>query len=377
MHNYLRLYNSYVDATFLERINRFTALVKINNHVTRAYLANTGRLEEHLIPGNKVFLTKIETKKFNYKIISTFYQDEFVLIDTRKINTIFFKIIKDKKLPLFNGIKIIKEEYKIENRRFDLFVEDKIGKNIIELKSCTLCHNRVAMFPDAPSRRASEHILLLSKLSDTGFKSWFIFVIPNLSAKVFIPNLHTDYEFTKNLLNHQNVNFQAVSTHLIDPITINTNKSKIIPIDYNTAERNLSKRGSYVLILKNGSNINFNIGKLKYVNFQPGYYVYVGSAMNNLDKRVARHRKKSKKLHWHIDYITPYHMDITKVFKIRRIDPIENKLAEELSKISDNSVPGFGATDSRLNSHLFYFKNNPVHNSRFISIILDFKSFTK
>jgi Uri superfamily endonuclease len=43
-------------------------------------------------------------------------------------------------------------------------------------------------------------------------------------------------------------------------------------------------------------------GKLGKVAFQPGLYIYTGSAMAGLRDRLLRHPSDQKKRRWHIDY---------------------------------------------------------------------------
>ena len=61
--------------------------------------------------------------------------------------------------------------------------------------------------------------------------------------------------------------------------------------------------GVYALILKLSEDSIIEVGALGTVFFLKGYYVYIGSALNGLEKRVNRHLEKKKKLHWHIDYL--------------------------------------------------------------------------
>ena len=44
--------------------------------------------------------------------------------------------------------------------------------------------------------------------------------------------------------------------------------------------------------------------KLRTHIFEPGYYLYTGSALNELVSRISRHIRLDKPCHWHIDYIT-------------------------------------------------------------------------
>ena len=385
MHSSIKLYPDYIESTCIERKNRFTLAVSINGVKTDVYLPNTGRLEEHLIPGNRIFLTGIKTRKFEYKAISTVYRGSYVLLDTQKVNDILISLIKSGKINFFGNVKRIKSEHRVKNRRFDLFIEgtdlqnmkkSEVYKNIVEIKTCTLCHRGVAMFPDAPSMRAAEHILLLSELEQEGFGPWFIFAVLNSDARYFIPNFHTDKKFTSILINNRNLNYRALKIPMIDPVTINLNAAEEIPIRYDIATENLTEKGSYLVVLFNDRNRKIDVGKLGTVHFKPGYYVYVGSALNNLDSRIKRHMRKSKKYHWHIDYITPMPLKITKIYKFRRTDRIEEKMAKKIKDISNGYIKNFGSSDVGEQSHLFFFLNNPSRKREFIDVVLDFLTLT-
>lgn len=114
-------------------------------------------------------------------------------------------------------------------------------------------------------------------------------------------------------------------------------------------------KGSYCLIMKLKNNSKIKVGKLGKLNFEKGYYVYVGSALNSLESRVKRHLSSNKKLHWHIDYFLMY----AKILEI--IAAISNKRIEcEIAKYLNNyavSIENFGSSDCNCPSHLFYFKN--------------------
>lgn len=61
--------------------------------------------------------------------------------------------------------------------------------------------------------------------------------------------------------------------------------------------------GCYQLIIELGEDSRLSVGALGEVLLKRGFYVYTGRAKKNLRQRIARHRLKSKKLHWHIDYL--------------------------------------------------------------------------
>jgi Uri superfamily endonuclease len=116
-------------------------------------------------------------------------------------------------------------------------------------------------------------------------------------------------------------------------------------------------KGVYILLINVSKGTQERIGSLGKVNFDKGTYAYVGSAQNNLEKRIARHRSKNKKLFWHIDYLLENRFaKVVKAFyKIGgRIE--ECRIAERLSE-SEGMVPNFGCSDCMCESHLFKIKS--------------------
>ncbi len=112
-------------------------------------------------------------------------------------------------------------------------------------------------------------------------------------------------------------------------------------------------KGSYVLILEMDRDSYIQIGKLGKIYFRKGYYAYVGSAMNGIERRVSRHLSDDKKkLHWHIDYLLRF-ANIVDVFYKESNRKEECRIAKEFSK-KFTSIYGFGSSDCRCRSHLFF-----------------------
>ena len=113
-------------------------------------------------------------------------------------------------------------------------------------------------------------------------------------------------------------------------------------------------KGTYLLFLKLNEDITVEVGKLGFLEFKSGWYVYVGSGMNSLLKRVARHFRRDKRKRWHIDYLS-VHADEMLVFLIPN-ERVECKIAKELAE-RFKPIKGFGCSDCRCVSHLFYLGN--------------------
>ncbi len=110
-------------------------------------------------------------------------------------------------------------------------------------------------------------------------------------------------------------------------------------------------KGIYVLLINLDKNIKIKIGSLGFLNFKKGLYAYVGSAQNNLEKRVHRHLKKEKNLYWHIDYFLQK-AKVVKIFYKKARKEEECKTAEKLKK-NYEFIPKFGCSDCKCKSHLF------------------------
>ena len=119
--------------------------------------------------------------------------------------------------------------------------------------------------------------------------------------------------------------------------------------------------GAYQLFIKVKKSISISIGALGTHSIEKGIYVYTGSAMKNLDQRVARHErlnhtKDKSKLRWHIDYLlTNDYVEIIEIKKYRSIERQECELNLKLLKKKGNFTPiiKFGSSDCKVcNSHL-------------------------
>jgi Uri superfamily endonuclease len=122
--------------------------------------------------------------------------------------------------------------------------------------------------------------------------------------------------------------------------------------------------GTYALILHSCMEQRVQIGKLGELDVTPGFYVYVGSAFGpgGLTARVTRHRQKTKKLRWHIDYLTAV-MSVEQVWNTLDADRRECQWAEVLGKMRGAYMPlaRFGASDCACRTHLWSF---PIRPSR-------------
>ena len=119
-----------------------------------------------------------------------------------------------------------------------------------------------------------------------------------------------------------------------------------------------ARGGTYILLAELAEDTRIQVGKLGEIAFRRGYYAYVGSALRGLDARVARHRRRDKKLHWHIDYLLQHAhvLDIITIESTERLEcPVASSLADRFT-----TIPRFGSSDCRCASHLFWSEELPL-----------------
>ena len=376
--NPYRVANRWEEATFRDRPNRFTLVLGLKGKTVRAYLPNTGRLEEYLVEGTPFFIAPFRSEKFTYRTVSTFYQGCYVLLDTIEMNNLAGALIQGGFISGLEGRTAVFREQSMGSSRFDFIVERKGAPPlIVEVKTCTLSHNGVAMFPDAPTKRTRSHVEHLGNLGQGGYDTAMFFIIPNANTSSFMPNFHTDPEFSQALLDERSVSYRAFSLRLNDPVCVDLDSVKEIPVNLELPGMVSRNSGTYLLLLENDRMRRLQVGGLGQVTLQRGHYVYVGSGMGSLEARAGRHFKTRKKRFWHIDYLTPEHLKPKKLYLIRRPDRIETAVARRLRAVASGCIEGFGASDTGAGSHLFYFDAPPSGDRDFMDTVLDFRTFTE
>ena len=110
------------------------------------------------------------------------------------------------------------------------------------------------------------------------------------------------------------------------------------------------------------SDQQVEVGKLGRLQLRPGFYVYVGSAFGpgGLKARIAHHMKISEKPHWHMDYLRPA-LNLTEIWFTYDSGHREHQWSGALADFRHTTIPfsGFGASDCRCKSHLYWIRSKP------------------
>ncbi|MFP4170129.1 MAG: GIY-YIG nuclease family protein [Methanomassiliicoccales archaeon] len=114
-------------------------------------------------------------------------------------------------------------------------------------------------------------------------------------------------------------------------------------------------KGSYVLTFSLEYPTAVIVGKLGEHTFPPGRYAYVGSALNGLEARVARHFSPDKRRRWHIDHLLAHAVDL-RALLLRSGDRMECFLSRMVGHLpgSGKEMDGFGSSDCGCETHLYH-----------------------
>lgn len=123
--------------------------------------------------------------------------------------------------------------------------------------------------------------------------------------------------------------------------------------------------GAYALILFCSRGGLVQVGKLGQLQLRRGFYVYVGSALGpgGVRARVAHHQRLSPRPHWHIDYLRP-HTRLEEVWYCHHRVCREHQWARAINALRASCIPiaGFGSSDCKCKTHLFFFTMRPSFN---------------
>jgi sugar fermentation stimulation protein A len=175
-------FDELMPAIFVNRINRFLAIVKQKGVIRYCHIHDPGRLPE-LRPGTEILIRETEGKKTNCSLTAFLCDSTWVIADSRIHSSVASSFLPAN----------AKREVKVGESRLDFFYD----KTFVEVKGCTLVHNGVALFPDSPTERGRKHLNELIRLSSEGYASRLIILVMREDAFYFLPNEETDPAFSE------------------------------------------------------------------------------------------------------------------------------------------------------------------------------------
>jgi len=360
-------------AIFIRRVNRFEVECLVDGKIFKAYLPNPGRLWEILLPGKELYLKRSSgSGKHNFTVWAAKRYSAPVLLHTHYTNDVAEQFLRDQMIQELGNFEIKGREIPVKNGRIDFLMESSDGTRLfLEVKSCTLFGDHIAMFPDAVTNRGKRHVEDLARIAseNPSVKAGVLFMVHAPHVSTFLPDFHTDPAFSRTLYeNRHHLILVSVSIKWDDDLRPSLVKSLDIP--WTIYEREAQDKGSYLLLGFLPENLTLSIGSLGKRFFRKGFYVYIGSAMNSLSQRINRHLRRKKSIHWHIDMLTPFLKNLIPL-RIESSERLECFIAERLRNIADATISRFGSSDCRCKGHLFWMISNPLYRESFIKLLID------
>ncbi len=198
----IRLPTGLRDARFVERINRFTALIECDGDRALAHVANSGRLSELLHPDNGMLVAPAPAasgRKTAYDLVLVEVDGVLVSLNARLPGALFQQAVEAGVLAEFGGYSRVEREVVYGESRLDLLLTGPQGSCYVETKSVTLVQDGVALFPDAPTARGSKHLRSLTAARREGTRAAIAFIIQRPDATAFATHAEADPEFSQTL----------------------------------------------------------------------------------------------------------------------------------------------------------------------------------
>ena len=367
-----KIYKSLTAGRFLDRPNRFVCHAEVNGKTVLCHMPNPGRMRELLFPGSTLYLTPNRPglrTAFRVVGIEKGKNRDIFYLDTTKANDVAAFLVENHRIPGWEDYDLLNREVTMGDSRFDLLLGNQRTGEVfpVEVKSCSLAGEKGAMFPDAPTERGEKHLSHLVRMAGEGQHAGLLVLVHYGKAEWFLPNYHTDLELSRTFLKGMDsLDWKAAVIPWTKEFTM-PQSVRLIGSSKKALEEEMGNAGDYMIVLRLKAPKTIAVGSLGPVPFAEGYYVYVGSAKKNLDQRMAHHRVLRKKMHWHMDCLRK-ETDFVGAIPIRTCDDLEHDLARALSEIADWDVPEFGCSDCHCRSHLFGFRENPMHLPSFLKI---------
>ncbi|HEY0838865.1 MAG TPA: DNA/RNA nuclease SfsA [Vulgatibacter sp.] len=178
--------------TLLERPNRFLGIVRLpDGRVVEAHIGDRGRLEDVLRPGAEIRLQAASspTRRTAFTVVcARAPEGVFTSVDPANANRLVRALLEARLLPLPTW-RAIAQEVRHGSSRFDFALElSGGGRLLLEVKSAGAARDGVALFPDAPSERASRHCRELEALATSGEQAAVVLVAQRGDAKAIAPH---------------------------------------------------------------------------------------------------------------------------------------------------------------------------------------------
>ncbi|RMF08966.1 MAG: DNA/RNA nuclease SfsA [Candidatus Neomarinimicrobiota bacterium] len=190
-------------AIFVDRPNRFLIQARQGDRILACHCPDPGRLQELLLPGAELWIRpsaspqrKTEATVWLVRAPSGTLVSLYSALPNRFVGG----LLRERRLPGYEGFTLIRAEVPWQHHRFDFLLESPRNRPYyLEVKSVTFVADGVARFPDAVTDRGKRHAFTLATLRKQGLEAGIVFICQRADAVAFRPMWDRDPAFARTL----------------------------------------------------------------------------------------------------------------------------------------------------------------------------------
>ena len=175
----------------IKRYKRFLADIELaSGEVITAHCPNPGRMLTCSDPGSRVRLTHFTDgkRKYPYRLDLVHNGTHWIGVNPNLANDIVWQAIQQG--HLFHDLALDGWQREVpyaDKRRVDFLHDTGKALRYVEVKSVTYADAGVGLFPDAVSKRASDHLAALGQMVGAGHQAVVVYCVQRADVKQVLP----------------------------------------------------------------------------------------------------------------------------------------------------------------------------------------------
>ena len=206
-----------IQATLLDRPNKFLALCRVGRRVVEAHVPDRGRCLDLLVPGQPLVLVAVPPnaamppRRTRYTVLlarARTAPSPWVSLDPAGAPRLVAAALARGMIPALEGHLVVAREVMLggprvrPRPRIDLLLRSPAGAEVpCEVKSVGAARDGVALFPDAPTLRGVRHVALLTRRARRGLPGALVLCAQRADARAVAADEGIDPAFARALRN--------------------------------------------------------------------------------------------------------------------------------------------------------------------------------